>query len=642
VRPADRLHPNRRRHRGTVLTTLIFDIETNGLLDELTTIHSLVIKDVDTDSVWSCHDHYPHEPTAGTWPHQPTGPDVAFGLEMLAEADVIAGHNVIAFDIPAIQKVHPGWKPKGVVRDTLVLTRLLWPKEQITDIDFRRAAKGKHPKYLIGAYSLEAWGHRLGDYKGDFKGPWHTWTQEMQDYCVQDVEVTTTLWGRCMDRLAGKDDGAAWGDECVELEHEVAAIIARQERYGFCFDVEGATKLYATLAARRTELENKLQLAFPPKVLEIVSKATNRKLGYVKGQVRRKVIPFNPSSRKQVAARLQELGWKPKEFTADGTPKVDDDILSGLPHPSAKVLAEYYMVEKRLGALAEGKEAWLKLERGGRIHGRVNSNGAVTGRMTHSKPNGANVPSVRAEYGKECRSLFRASPGRTLVGCDADALELRCLANRMARYDGGAYIDTVLKGDKSKGTDMHSVNAKALGGIDREQAKTWFYAFIYGAGDWKLGYTLLGKGPKNKLIAAGKAKRAAFLAGLPAMGKLVNAVKGVLKKRKWIKGLDGRKVFVRAEHAALNTLLQSDGALLMKRALVILDNQLQQQGLRPGKDYEFVANVHDEWQIDALPQHAEIIGKTAAEAIRLAGEHWKLRCPLAGNYVIGETWADTH
>jgi DNA polymerase-1 len=610
------------------LTTLVFDCETNGLLPELDRLHSLVIKDVETGEVTSCH-----LAPLGTYK------SIKWGLVKLAKADVIVGHNIIGFDIPAIQKVYPWWKPKGVARDTIVLSRLLWPKEQITDIDFSRLRKDPKciPPKLVGAYSLEAWGYRLGEYKGDYKGPWDKWSPEMQAYCEQDVEVTTKLWALCQQRLS--ED---WGPECVELEHEVATIIARQMAHGFAFDVQGAATLYAKLAARRTELAEQLQKVFPPRIIETVSKATNKKFGYVKGQVRRKVIPFNPSSRKQVAQRLQALGWKPKEFTADGTPSVNDDILTTLPHPSAKVLAEYYLVEKRLGALAEGKEAWLKLERKGRIHGFVNSNGAVTGRMTHSRPNGANVPGVRAPYGKECRSLFRATPGRTLVGCDADALELRCLANRMARYDGGAYIDTVLKGDKSKGTDMHSVNAKALGGIDREVAKTWFYAFIYGAGDHKLGYTLLGKGPKGKLIAAGKAKRASFLAGLPAMAQLVRAVQRTIKQRPWLKGLDGRKVFIRSEHAALNTLLQSDGALLMKRALVILDKNLQAKGLVPGKDYEFVANVHDEWQIEVDPAHAETIGKEAADAIRLAGEHWQLACPLAGNYVIGETWADTH
>lgn len=633
------------------MTTLVFDIETNGFLDELTTIHSLVIKNVDTGEVHSF---------AGA--DNPTYGPVSNGLALLAEADIIVGHNVIGFDIPAIQKVYPNWKPKGVVRDTLILTRLLWPKEAVEEIDFARAAKDLHPKNMIGVFTLEAWGHRLGNYKGDFKGPWDSWTPAMQDYCEQDVEVTTTLWRKCLEKIAGSDDGVEWWAECVELEHEVAWIVARQERFGFSFDVEKAGKLYAKLAARRAELEAELRLAFPPRVVETVSKATNKKYGYVKGQVRRKVIPFNPGSRKQVAARLVELGWKPDEFNKDGSPKVDDAILEALPYPQAKTLAEYFIVKKRLGALAEGKEAWLKLERNGRIHGRVVTNGAVTGRMTHAKPNTANV-----DKDPECRALFRATPGRKLIGCDADALELRCLAHYMARYDGGAYVQTVLSGKKSDGTDMHSVNARALG-LDRDTAKTWFYAFIYGAGDWKLGFTITGKkGPRNKIARIGKEARDRFLSGLPAMGKLVGAVKAVLKgkrkkdgtvvvkPRKWVRGLDGRKVYIRSEHAALNTLLQSAGAIIMKKAQVILDKNLQARGYVPGVDYEFVAVVHDEWQIEVDPKHIyEItndkgetelrseIGELAADSIRLAGEHFNFKCPLKGNYDIGNTWADTH
>lgn len=556
---------------------------------------------------------------------------------MLAEADVIVGHNVIGFDIPAIQKVHPEWKPRGIVRDTMILSRLLWPSEKVKEKDFTRHGKGLHPGQLIGSYALEAWGHRLGKHKGDFKGPWHTWTPEMQAYCEQDVEVTAYLWERCQARLRGEDDGAPWGEECVELEHDVAWIVARQERHGFTFNVPAATALYAKLVAQRTELEAQLQLEFPPRVIETISKASNKKFGYVKGQVRKKIIPFNPGSRKQVAQRLTEMGWKPDEFTKDGTPKLDDAILSALPYPQAKSLGEFYRIDKIIGQLAEGAEAWLKLERKGRIHGCVVTNGAVTGRMTHSKPNTANVNGDHA-----CRELFTASAGNKLVGCDADALELRCLAHFMARYDGGAYIQTILAGRKEDGTDMHTLNAKTLG-CSRDVAKTWFYAFIYGAGDWKLGFTLTGKkGPKRKITNIGKKARADFLTGLPAMGQLVKAVKGVVAKRPWVRGLDGRKVYVRSDHAALNTLLQSAGALVMKKALVILDRNLQAAGLQPGRDYEFVANVHDEWQIDTKPEYVETVGSLAADSIRLAGEHFQFKCPLKGNFVVGANWAETH
>lgn len=309
------------------------------------------------------------------------------------------------------------------------------------------------------------------------------------------------------------------------------------------------------------------------------------------------------------------------------------------------------MVVKRLGQLAEGKEAWLRaVGPDGRIHGRVNTNGAVTGRMTHSKPNMAQVPSAKSLYGHECRSLFIVSEGKLLVGADADALELRDLAGYMAIYDGGAYIDTVLRGDKSQGTDMHSVNCRALGmdpkaryGTEtgRDKAKTWFYAFIYGAGDEQLGWILLGvRG--EQAVKKGKAARAAFLKNLPAMGKLVESVKKRAKERGFLLGVDKRALPVRSQHAALNTLLQSAGAVQMKKALCLLDDSLQAAGYTPGLHYEFVANVHDEWQIEVDHDIAETVGRMAVQAIRDSGSFFNFRCPLDGNFDIGGNWNETH
>lgn len=578
---------------------------------------------------------------------------MARGLRLLETADVIAGHNIIGFDLPAIWKIHPEWGPRfraggpGIVRDTIVMARLVWPSERIRDMDFTRVGRGvQFPKQLIGRFSLEAFGYRLGEYKGDYKGGWDSWSAEMQDYCVQDVEVTHRLWDRLLKELAEweidpLDGNPPAGKDCVQLEHDVARIIHRQEQHGFAFDRKAALSLMGKIAARRTELTDELQRVFPPKVIEtpFIPKSNNSKLGYRKGElfIKRRTEAFNPSSRRQVAARLQELGWKPDEFNTDGTPKVDDDILASLPYEPAKVLAEYFMVTKRLGAIGEGKEAWLRADRGGRIHGRVETNGAVTGRMTHQRPNMAQVPGNAAPYGHECRALFTASPGRVLVGCDADALELRCLAHFMAAYDGGAYIQTVLAGKKEEGTDMHTLNAKALG-CSRDVAKTWFYAFIYGAGDWKLGYTLTGKkGPRRRIAAIGAKARDDFLAALPAMARLVRAVKKA-SARGWLRGLDGRRVSVRSDHAALNTLLQSAGALLMKRGMVLLDEEMR----RNRWVVEFSGCIHDEWQIDADPSCAEVLGSTAAQSITKAGEYYSFKCPLAGNYVIGRDWSQTH
>jgi len=384
-------------------------------------------------------------------------------------------------------------------------------------------------------------------------------------------------------------------------------------------------------------------------------KKDNKQHGYSEGAplTKVKLTDFNLSSRDHIETWLRrDFGWQPKEFGAAGKATVDDDVISALPYREAQPLKEYFMVTKRIAAVAEGGEAWLKkVKPDGRMRGRVDPLGTVTYRMTHFGPNMGQVPGGKSPYGHECRALFGVPPGKKLVGADADALELRDLAGYMAIYDAGAYIKTVLEGDKSIGTDMHSVNCRALG-LDpkgryfdgesgRDIAKTWFYAFIYGAGDEKLGYITLRKWGAGA-IQQGKKDRAAFLKNLRAMGLLVKDVKARAKVNKYLKGADGRPVPVRSQHGAVNSLMQSAGAIQMKKALCILDDSLQASGLVPGVHYEFVANVHDEWQIEADEDRAEFIGKAARQAIVDAGAFFNFRCPLDGAYDIGNNWSETH
>lgn len=612
------------------MTTLVFDIETNGLLDELDRLHCLCIKNLDTGEVISASSE---------------NLDIKDTIaQHLMKADVLIGHNILKFDIPAIQKVYPWFKPKAEIRDTLIMARLIYP--EIANMDYGPAQAGTFPKKLIGRYSLEAFGYRIGEYKGDYKGGWDQWSQEMQDYCEQDIEVTTKLYHKLMERKEKHN----FSDYSIELEHKVAEIIFRQEQNGFGFDMGKAEVLYQELLVRRIELERELKQMFPPWEVKtpFVPKVNNKTRGYVKGQMTYKVqvVEFNPSSRHHIAKVLKEKhGWEPKEFTEKGEAKVDDSVLAELDYPEAKLLAEYFLIQKRLGQLAEGGEGLMKrVKKDGRIHGEVITNGAVTGRMTHRKPNMAQIPANRSPYGDRFRDLFKARDGWVLVGCDADALELRCLAHYMSAFDHGEYVDVVLKGDKSKGTDMHSVNCRAIGldpATHRDIAKTFFYAFIYGAGNHKIG-SIVGSGSDTALLKLGAKTRRNFLKNLPALGKLTERVAEKVGEKGALKGIDGRRLSCRSAHSALNTLLQSAGAVAMKVALVILDDDLKARGYRPGADYEFVANVHDEWQIECREQVAEVVGKTAADAIRKAGETLGFKCPLAGNYEIGRTWKETH
>lgn len=615
--------------------TLIFDVETNGLLDTLTKVHCITIID----------------PLAGTqfdYNDQPgTQYPISDALARLSLATVLIGHNSQNFDLPALFKVY-GIKFHGIIRDTMLLTRLLFP--HVKDNDLKLFKQNRMPGNLIGRHSLKAWGFRLGKFKGDYDGGWEKWSQEMQDYMHQDGQVTLKLWKRC------QAEAAKWGldicdpvpaprKDCIELEHRVAAICDRITEHGFRFNKGAAGELAGFLTAKIQGLEEGLQLQFPPvEVCEtFLPKKSNKPRGYVAGVpfVKRKLVPFNPASRQDVGRRLVAMGWKPDAYGKDGNPTVDDEILTALAEkwPGVKDIAEYFTIQKLLGYISRGKESWMRHERKGRIHGSINSNGAHTGRATHSHPNMGQIPGCDAPYGKDCRSLFMADDGWVLVGVDASGLEARDLAGYMAAYDNGAYIEAVLNGDKSKGTDVHSVNAKLLK-CKREVAKVFLYAMIYGAMNPKLGETL---GASNSSAEEHGARgRKALMRGVPALGRLVELVQSTVEGRGFLIGLDGRHLVTRNKNAALNTLLQSAGAVQFKRSMVLFEDACNKAGFVWGRDYAICAWVHDEVQISCRPDIAEQIGAMMVQAIRDAGAFYKFACPLDGASAVGANWAETH
>lgn len=544
----------------------VFDIETNGFLHDLTTLHVGVIRTIGEERVISMHD------------------PVAMTAE-LDSHDVIIGHNAIRYDVPALQKLVPGWRPKAKVIDTLVLSRLVYPD------------RTQHP---AGGNSLKDWGIHFRCPKGDVTD-FSRYTFEMLEYCAQDVKITEMLWN--MLEPAMKTTAA-------DIEHRVAEIIAVQHANGFGFDMPSAQALNAQLNCRSIELTEQLQQAFPAKEIPLKTKV--------------KVIPFNPGSRDQIAmALIKKYRWKPTQFTETGKPQIDESILENLPYPEARLLEEYLLVEKRLSQLSQ----WLEACRDGKVHGDVNTNGAVSGRMTHSSPNMAQVPRCGSPYGKECRALFRPTrQGWVQVGADASGLELRMFAHYLAAYDGGAYGRIVCDGD------IHTHNQKAAGLATRDQAKTFIYGMLYGAGDAKVGKIVEGT------QADGARLKASFKRQVPAYAKLLQAIEYKVHARNMLIGLDGRVLPVRSAHSAMNLLLQSAGAVIMKKALCILEDSL----LPCRGSYAFMANIHDEWQIECDPEFAEMIGTKAVDSIRQAGEFFKLKCPLKGEYKIGSNWAETH
>jgi DNA polymerase I-like protein with 3'-5' exonuclease and polymerase domains len=508
-------------------------------------------------------------------------------MDELARGGQVCGHNVIGYDLPVLHRLWGIRVPQDRVVDTLVLSRLFHP-----DLD--------------GGHSLAAWGGRLGFPKGDHSD-WSELSEEMVEYCKRDVDVTERLHDALVQqlRLFG------FTKHCVDLEHSVAFICKDQEDNGFEFDKDGAVELYEELTTRMHRIERDLQQVFPPIVEERISDKTQKRL-------KDKVTVFNVGSRQQIAERLASKGAVWKELTPAGKPKVDEKTLKKQTHiPEAKIILRYLLCQKR----ASQVDSWIKaVEEDKRIHGRVRHIGAVTGRMAHSNPNMAQVPAVRAEYGKQCRSLFTAPAGHVLVGADASGLELRMLAHYM---NDEKYTNEILTGD------IHTANRIAAGLDNRDDAKTFIYAFLYGAGDAKIGSIVGGT------AAHGKKLKKAFLENTPALADLRNETMADAETG-FLTGLDGRRIRVRSAHAALNTLLQGAGAVVMKQAIVILYDLLERV------NFKLVAQVHDEWQIECKPEDADFIGKSCVNAMVFAGEVLQLNCPLDGEYRIGNSWADTH
>ncbi len=583
------------------MSELVFDIETDGL--DATKVHCIVIKDIHSNVVSTYSDT-----------KQCTG-SLREGVDALNKAVCIIGHNIIKYDIPQLLKFYPDLKPNRVF-DTLVGSRLIYP--DVFDIDTKSKAI---PTKLWGSHSLKAWGLRLGNPKQEIETDWSEFTQEMLDYCIQDCHTTHTLFQRMLAKR--------YSEQAIKLEHEVCEIISRQEQYGIMFDTEKATTLYAKLSSKREAIAQELQEVFPPIEVrtEFIPKVNNKARGYVKGEPFIKVshTQFNPSSRQHIADRLKTLhDWKPKEFTPDGSPKVDDRVLNQLPFPEAKLLAEYFLLEKRLGMLGDGKQAYLKLMKDGRLHGSVNTNGAVTGRSTASNPNLQQVPAVYAPYGKEFRELFTVPKGYKMVGVDQSGIETRLLAHYLHKIDNGEYAKIVLDGD------IHTANQEAAGLESRDLAKRFFYCWLYGGGVGKIAEVTGKTNKEAKLV------KERFLNRMPALAKLIEQVHSAAD-RGYLVGLDGRLIKVRNKFSSLNTLLQGAGACCAKQWLVEVNRAI--------KKYDDVTQllwIHDEIQIQVPTHLAEEVGQLAVDCIDRAGKDLGIRLPLDGEYKIGNNWSETH
>ena len=509
--------------------------------------------------------------------------------EYISNYSTIVGHNIVSFDAPILNRLW-GTKIKlSQCKDTLLLSRLV-------------------NSAIEGGHSLKSWGIRLGDYKGDFTDFDGGLCDEMVEYCIQDVKLTSKVYDHLMTGIAN----AKISEQAIDIEHKVQAIIAQQERNGFKLNAEYAVTLLAELKDKMSAIEDNLQQIFPPIISERYSEKTGKRL-------KDSVEVFNVGSRQQIAKRLIEKGWKPSKFTENGQAVVDEEILDKLDIPEAKSIAEYLLLQKRASQL----ESWLEhLGDDGRVHGKVITFGAVTARATHHSPNMAQIPSVRKPYGREFRDCWTVDKGNVLVGCDLSGIELRCFAHYLNDPD---YTNEVVNGD------VHTRNQHAFGVETRDMAKTVLYATLYGASPSKIASTIGVPAQRGKEIIDN------FVKSVPAYGALKSKVERVAAKGS-LPGLAGYRLQVRSPHAALNTLLQSAGAIISKQWLIQIKENLTKAKI----PYKQVAFVHDEVQIETAEKYGDIVGKLMVKAAKETGEILNFRCPVAAEYKVGHTWADCH
>lgn len=763
---------------------LAYDIETNGLLPDVDTIHSLVIMDIDTEEMWSCVAI--KDLTSPLYFMYHT---IEHGLKLLEGASVVFGHNIISYDGPVLEQLYPTWKrPKQI--DTFLLAKMIWPMDALKQMDFPRWRRGENearrdgtgvnkvlPGQMIGAHRLEAWGYRLGEQKGEYsktvkalskeyakhgdlgridqtyhplatvddKGnpmlfEWLAWCKPMQDYCEVDVKVTVKLLRLIESHLTGTGKaakGRAWSPDSVAMEHEVWQLCLDIENRGYGYDLEAAIKLTGEMKTRQKELEDKLTDIFgswwqpespidtgerpkkaysekrtdlPDITMKRFSEKTGKELTPYVGPpkchyspdapfVRVKWTKFKPKSRQHLGDRLQKVfGWVPVEYGGAkmDQAKIDETTIKDisektLPADIKEMILEYLVVSKTLGQMADGKKSWNDLcAPDGRVHGRIDPLGTVSHRGAHQNPNLGQVPSVSIEetkdaegqvisktpitgwkggFGVECRSKFK--PGREgweQTGTDASGLELRMLGEYLYEYDGGEFATRV----STPGLDIHAENGK-ITGLSRADTKTTTYAFLYGAGNLKIG---LGVGvpeeqwsemaqsgsarsyvnwarrtfkdfqePDEKTLAhitRGSEVKKAFLEGISGLKELQESLKSEATEYGTIIALDGRKLSIRKAHATLNQALQGGGAIVCKRWLLFMEKMLQDRGLRPDVDYGLMAWVHDEAQYEHRPGLGPVIAEVSQEAMEATAEYYNFKCALASDSKTGFNWMDCH
>ena len=571
---------------------VVLDIETDAL--DATIVHCIVVKDIFDGKIYTfkqqeCYKDFP---------------------EFSKNITKFIMHNGISFDALVLNKLVGTAIKLEQIEDTLILSQLINPVRD-------------------GGHSLSAWGTSLRFPKFEFN-EWSHFSEEMLTYCIQDVELTFKVW------LTLYQEIIKIGRQAIDLEYKIREIINEQVKTGFTLDIQKAMMLICKLKDKSSVLEKEVQESFKPLPVGVRIATPKYKqdghlssvglkhlnnLDYVAGP--HTVIEwdeFNLASRQQIVKQLMMRGWKPDNFTEKGHAIVDEATLENVDIPEAKKISEFLMLEKRIAQV----ESWLELVGlDDKVHGKVLTLRAISGRMAHNSPNMAQVPAGYSPYGKECRDCWTvSSPHYSLVGCDASSLELRGLAHYLS---DPKFTKEVFEGD------IHTANQKAAGLETRDQAKTFIYAFIYGAGPAKIGKIVGGTAKDGQSLID------TFLSNVPALATFRKRV-DMASKRGYLVGLDGRRLIVRSQHAAVNLLIQGAGAVVCKQWLVEIDKLKKQHHLTAN----LVASVHDEYQFEVLTAQASIFGDLTKEAMKEVERILKVKCPLSSEYKIGRTWKETH
>lgn len=658
----------------------IIDIETDNIKDLISSvskIHCIVISYGDGTYPYLNLDKFTTQVFSDNKTLKPDG-TLSEALELLQQADTIVGHNIISFDLPVINRLLGKVEPKQVL-DTLILSKLLIPKQELYDIDTNTGP-------LKGRYSIKAFGKRFNFDKLDYK-EFDKITPEIIPYCIRDVDIC-----KCILTWLATTYKDRWIDQVVEIEHKVAEIIAIQEENGFSFDIKGAKKLRLQLLNEKMSIETEIQAIFKPIFVpkgKVVVPKNSRRVRLPDGRYARvmgdyqniELKKLNIGSRKQVLDRLKlKYDFNPTNYTMTGNPKLEFMLKkdgSELDNMLAKI-KRYLKIQKDLSQLADGENSLINCynEQTKKLHCRIDTLGTTTHRMTHSNPNITQVPKDPG-----FRKLLTASEGKVLIDVDASALEAMTLGHYMCKYDDGRFIETTANGDKDKGTDIHTLNQVAMGLPTRDMAKTVLYAIMYGSGATKVGSTVWDRQPfeytqeeydlardrvysravrengkllfpisSDTLTPVTEELVLATIYGIRTLESFRDNIKGYNELNRWtrdsitnntIKALDGRTLYIVDAHKSLNVYLQSAGAIFMKYVLVELDKELK----TTYKDYDirFVANIHDAITLEM--KDGEIV-KSVCDSIRniftKVSNDFGFKYPIEGEPKVGLNQYEVH